>query len=457
LAANLDQNNALIFFNLSLAYECLENLNQALICLNVSLKIDPLQPVLFSCMARIYEKLGEIDNSITSLDKAIEIKPDYAEAFNNRGISLHAVNKIDEAIASYNKAIEIKPDYAEVFLNKGNAYECIKQFDLSIESYDAAIKIDPGYAEAYSNKSLILLLLGDYERGWDLFAWRSKIGNINKKYSEKPIWLGEDIPYNNTLLIHFDIGYGDFIQFSRYITFCLNYFKNIIVEIPECLINIFNFSNENIQTISETNQLPNFNYRCSIMNLALVTQKEIHNIPQEYVCIYTPPAKITYWQNKLGSKKNKRVGVCWSASSRADIEFVLSRKRSIPFNQFSLIFDNNIEFHSLNKEISADDLTKVEKLNSLTSHHNDLNDFTDTAALMMHMDLIITVDTSVAHLAGALGLKTWIILPYVSDYRWGLETNVSPWYKNIEIFKQSYPGEWSKPLEAINSRLNQFS
>jgi len=259
------------------------------------------------------------------------------------------------------------------------------------------------------------------------------------------------------LLIHPDIGYGDFIQFSRYITYCLSYFKKIIVEIPNCLLKLFKFSNENIQVISEDDNLPNYDYHCSIMNLALATKKDIHIIPQEYLFISPPVEKINYWKNKLGPKKKNRVGICWSASLRADVEFVLSRKRSISFDQFSIIFNSNIEYHSLNKEIPADDLIKAEKINGLTLHHLDIKDFTDTAALMIHMDLIITVDTSVAHLAGALGLKTWVILPYVSDYRWGLDAKISPWYKNIEIFRQPFPGAGDKVIDAVNARLNQFS
>lgn len=407
------------------------------------------------------DKLNDYHAAIINYDRVIKLNSDYFEAYSNKGLSLSELHCFDDAIACYDKAIHIKPDYAEAFFNRGAALFELKKFDAAIESYDQAIKIDPNFAEAYWNKSIVKLILGEYIDGWMLYEWRWKIialpnGYILRNF-EQALWLGDTSIKDKVILIHAEQGLGDTIQFCRYITMIEALApKKIILEAPKALLSLLSTLKNQVTLIEQGSSIPKFDLHCPLMSLPHAFKTTVDTIPAKIPYLYAEANKAKLWQSKLGLKKNLRVGIAWSGSLGHKSDTNGLTRRNIPLDRLGTLFELPFEFHLLQNEIRIEDQLMLNSLTNINCHHEELIDFADTAALSMQMDLVISICTSIAHLAGALGIKTLLLLPYSADFRWMSDRNDSPWYPNTTLFRQPEIDDWDSVIEQVNLELNNF-
>ena len=295
------------------------------------------------------------------------------------------------------------------------------------------------------------MLHGEFEEGWKLYEWRRQNKDFKKNYKvyDSPLWLGKESLQNKTLLVESEQGFGDIIQFCRYIPMLLKLNARVILEIPKTLTSIIKTITGNFLVLEKGQALTYFDYHIPIMSLPLAFKTTIHNIPTSVPYLFSDKTKKEYWNKKLGKKTQPRIGLVWSGSA----SHTNDKNRTILLKYLEPIVKLPFEFHSLQKEIREYDQTTLFEFKQIHQHQNELNDFADTAALIEEMDLIISVDTSVAHLAGALGKDVYILLPYHPDYRWLLNRKDSPWYPTCTLFRKSKIDDWSDVVLEIKSNL----
>ncbi len=410
----------------------------------IALKIDYTDA--YNNRGSVLKELTHFDDALTSYNRAIELKNDYADAYLNRGIVLYHLKRFVEALASYDKAIEIKSNYAEAYLNRGNVLTELNFFNEAIESYNQTISLKPDYALAYWNKSLLHLLLQDFENGWELYEWRWKKADFTspKRNFTQPLWLGVDSLENKTILLHAEQGLGDTIQFCRYAALVKNSGAKVLLEVPKSLMELLKDLEGVDHLLEQGMPLPDFDYQCPLLSLPVAFKTAVNSIPSPGPYLRGNVEKLAVWNQRLGDKSKPRIGLVWSGN----IAHKNDRNRSLALADLVNYLPQEFEYVSLQKEVHDSD-KEVLKSNSIKHFEEDLNDFSDTAALCDLMDIIISVDTSVAHLSGALGKLTWILLPFIPDWRWLLERDDSPWYRSVKLYRQAENRQWAQVLEGL--------
>ncbi|MES2013089.1 MAG: tetratricopeptide repeat-containing glycosyltransferase family protein [Pseudomonadota bacterium] len=429
----------------------LKRYNEALISYDTAIALDQANHAAFNSRGNILKDLKQLDDALASYDCAIKLKPDYAEALVNKGILLRDLKRYNEALTSYERAITLQPSNPTAYSNRGNTLKDLKQFEEALACYELAITFNPDYAEAYWNQSLLYLLLGNYKDGWKLYEWGWKNSQRGKeKIFSKPLWLGKASIRHKTLLIHAEQGLGDMLQFCRYILKLQEWGANVILEISEGLISLIGTLSKNLTIIKKGEPLPDFDYHCPMMSLPLAFETTVESIPAVTPYLYADAVKKITLDQNLGKKTKPRLGLVWSGSDFHKDD----HNRSLLLKQLQPLLQLPYEFHSLQKEVRVIDMETLNKSTKIHQHQDKLNDFSDTAALVDAMDLVISVDTSVAHLAGAMGKKLWILLPFIPDFRWMLDRKDSPWYPTATLFRQQEMGDWSSVISDVVQELN---
>ncbi len=388
---------------------------------------------------------------------AIAINPKIASYHNNRGLVYEALKRFDESIMSFDKAIELQPDLAEAYFNRGIVQKQLKQFKPAVVSYNKAIFLKLNYAEAYWNKSILLLLMGEILEGFNLYEWRweQKDNTQYKRYFPQPLWTG-DIPlFNKKILIHCEQGLGDTIQFCRYIKMVSKLGAKVIFEVQKPLVPLLkNFEGVSI-LMGKDDPLPDFDYHCPLLSLPKVFKTDLNSIPFESNYLMAEPQRVMQWADKFKDNKFK-IGIGWQGSqgTRVDIG------RSFELSNFKGIAElPNVHLISLQKGYGSEQLKFMPNGMEVTDLGIELDSdgaFLDTAAVMMSVNLVITSDTALAHLAGALGIRTWLILKYVPDWRWMLDRSDCPWYPSIKIYRQEVADDWRSVFEKVQADLTKI-
>jgi Tfp pilus assembly protein PilF len=402
-----------------------------------------------------YYELEEYEEAIKNYDRALELNPDNANIYSNKSIVYRSMKRYEDAFKSLDCAIKLKPDLAAAYSNRGLVHSELKQYKTAIKDFDRAIELEPTIGDAYWNKSNLKILEGCYGEGWQLFEWRWKTTflNLQPRDFKQPLWLGQESITNKIILIHHEQGLGDSIQFSRYIPLLEKYNpKEIILDSPQPLISILSSLRGNFKIITLGDPLPHFDYYCPIMSLPLAFKTALESIPSEIPYLFADEDKISLWAEKPGLKIKPRVGLVWSGFKGHKND----RNRSLSLRQLDSIFSLPFEFHSLQKEIRDHDLEVLNSYDQIHQHQDELIDFSDTAALIHHLDLIVSVDTSVAHLAGAMGKKVFLMLPYAPDYRWMDNRPDSPWYPTMRLFRQPKIDDWASVIYEICLEMKNF-
>jgi tetratricopeptide (TPR) repeat protein/ADP-heptose:LPS heptosyltransferase len=449
----INPNSADAYTHRGNALQELKLVEEALASYDKAIEIKPDHSLAYSNRGNALKQLKRMEEALVSYDAAIAIKPDHADSYSNRGTVLRELKRFEEAVASYDKAIEINPEHPQAHYNRGKALKELIRIEEALASYDKAIQIKPDLADAYWNKSLTLLLAGELIQGWKLYEWGWK-NNHRGIYRDffQPLWLGLVDISGKTILLHSEQGLGDTIQFCRYVKLIKELGAKVLLEVPKPLMGLLHGLEGVDQLIECGKPLPDFEYHCPLMSLPLAFKTELVSIPNPTPYLVASPQKCNEWAQRLGAKTKPLVGLVWSGST----EHKNDHNRSLTLQLLSPCLSNLFEYVSLQKELREKDKQRL-SVCDVKHYEDEIKDFSDTAAICELMDLVISVDTSVAHLAGAIGKKTWVLLPYAPDWRWLLHKDYSPWYQSIKIYRQPSPGDWDSVTQRVRQDLIEYS
>ena len=449
----LKPDHAEVHFNRGAALYALRQHQASIASYDKAIALNPEHATAYCNRGNAFKELKQHQAAIDCYDRAITIKPDYAEAYCNRGVASHGLKQYQAAIDYYDKAITINPNYADAYSNRGIALAELRQYQAAIDSYDRAIAIKPDYAEAHLNQSLCLLQKGDFEQGWAKFEWRWQTTSIdsfrNKRHYAQPLWLGAEPLQGKTILLYSEQGLGDTIQFCRYATLVSQLGARVILEV-QCPLRDLLTKLEGVAEVFITgDRLPTFDYHCPLLSLPLAFNTAFETIPASASYLASDPGKVEHWKARLGNKTRPRVGLVWSgnAEQKNDVN------RSISLAELASKLPHGFEYVSLQKELRDADSPTLKEFPEILHFGEELQDFTDTAALCELVDIVFSVCTSVAHLAGALGKPVWIALTFNADWRWLLDRSDTPWYPSARLYRQEAAGDWDAVFQRISHDL----
>lgn len=445
----------------------------------------PPKSEYFSAMAIIWKKIGNFEEAEKNYLKAIELNPELWEAYYNLGILYHENNNInsaiefykrsidlnhgfylsyynlgnayreiirlDEALSCYEKSIELKHDYSEAYYNIGVIKELINNYDDALKYYNRAIYYNSAHVNAHWNKSLLLLSKGELADGFKEYEWRTKRKEFIKRNYLCPELTNQNITGKN-VIVYCEQGLGDSLQFIRYIELLKNKGCNITLECNELLFELFKSVRGIDKLLSSDNaneNKSNFDFNISLLSLPAYFNTTLEDIPVHIPYIFPPIEVINEWRRKLGNENKYKIGLIWGGNPNHGKD----NKRSILLSNFiPLSTVEGIKLYSLQK---GDPLLQIPDSNIQIENLSEKgqNTFIDTAAIIVNLDLIISVDTSVAHLAGAMGRPIWTLLPYNSDWRWLKERDDCPWYPTMKLFRQPQPDRWDSVIDHVKNEL----
>ena len=404
-----------------------------------------------ACMLslRRFEEVVAINQRAHALD------PGNAEPCNSVGVALQLLGRQEEALPWFDRAIGLKPDFVDALNNKAVALSGIHRFDEACAAYDRVRAIDPGNVGAEWNLALLHLLMGNFEAGWAgrEAHWKTDRQSTYPRFSQAR-WFGEGNIEGKTILVCADEGLGDTIQFARYVPAIAARGARVILAVEESARALLSGLPGVTQCVRKSaSGLPAFDMHCPMSGLPMLFGTRLDTIPSEAPYLPAPPEQLTQaWEERLGLHDKLRIGLVWSGNPQHGND----HNRSIPLQMLLPILDSDATFVSLQKDPRPADRAVLQArpdVIDLTAH---LTDFVETAALIRCLDLVITVDTSVAHLAAALGCPTWILLPYTPDYRWLLDRDDSPWYPTARLFRQGETREYKSVIERMRGELQRL-
>ena len=395
----------------------------------------------------------DIDQALPLLKTSAEAPPANPDYLNNWAIALTAADRPAEAIDVMRRALSIAPASAEWYNTLGRAYQASNRTEEAIAAYRKAIAIAPGLVDAHWNLSLMLLLSGDYASGWSEYEWRLELPGQRARLPGV-YWDGRIEP-GLRLLIYAEQGFGDAIQFARYLAPLIAGGVRVFVYSPRALSRLFRSIHDQLTIVESGQDLPDVDAHFSLMSLARLFSPSIAQIPARVPYLAAPPGSISMWRQRLETNRTRlKVGLAWAGRTRTRHE----RRRPIPLASLAALatFPDTV-FVSLQKDDEGDDRGKWDAQPPLFDWTSELHDFADTAALIEALDLVVSVDTGVAHLAGALGKRVHVLLPFNPDWRWLLNRSDSPWYPTARLFRQREPGNWGPVIREVMLALREPS
>ena len=438
------------YVNLGIARQECGQPDEALNCYRKAIHLKPDFAEAYFAMGNALQEYDQIDAAIVSLQEATRLAPGFAAAYCNLGNLLKERGRFDEAVAVYTQAIRAQPDFAVAYCNLGNTQKEKQQFELAIASYIQATTLNPDFAEAHWNRSLVHLLSGDFESAWPLFEWRwkAKKNNISLPDFQRPLWLGKQAITGKTILICWEQGFGDTIQFCRYVPLVQALGTKVLLVVPPSLVPLLKSLDGVDQVLGPDEPISDFDYYCPLMSLPLAFRTTLQTIPAAKAYLHTDAHKLNLWARKLPPIGRKRVGIAWSGSTT-------NKSRSVPLEELILHLPKHLDYVCLQKDVTAveRDILSRAKMYCFDEY---VADFSDTAALCALTDMVISIDTSAAHLAGALGKQTWVLLPHLPDWRWLLKRADCPWYPSMRLYRQDEMGDWGPVLQRVAQDLTEL-
>src|SRR6185312_15765834 len=374
-------------------------------------------------------------DAAAAYDKAIALAPDLASAWLGRGNISSDLQRFEEALAAYGTALSHEPDLAKAYGSRGLLRHQMLDVEAALADYEKAIAIAPADAEVLFQKSLTLLLAGNLEEGWPLYEWRWKTRQMrgSQRTFAQPLWLGQEPVAGKTVLIHDEQGLGDTIQFCRYAKAVADLGAKVVFDVRKPLVELFRSLAGVTEVVERGKPLPPFDFHCPVMSLPLAFKTTLATIPNEVPYLRSDPEKSRAWRDRLGARGKPRVGLVWAGGFHANGPEVwrVNERKKIDLAQLAVLRDVDATFVSLQKGEAAEaELAALVQKNwggpAIADFTSELTDFSDTAALIDNLDLVVAVDTSVAHLAGAMGKPVWILNRFDSDWRYFLERTDSP-------------------------------
>jgi tetratricopeptide (TPR) repeat protein len=442
------------YFNLGLAYDAQQKFEQAIECYQ---KAADLRPNFFQAhyeRGNSFHALKRFDEAIDAYRRALDLNPNYAEALNNLGRAYLELDDLPQAAAAFRRAIEIRPNLAEVHNNLGFVLKESGQICEAAASNRRAIELAPEYPEPRWNEAQLLLLQGDFEHGWPAYEWRWKTGKLTARKFPQPQWLGEPLA-GKTILLHAEQGLGDTIQFIRYAPLIKRLGATVVVECLRPLTRLLASCPGIDQLLPAGAALPPFDFHTPLLSIPAALKTTLSTVPHEVPYLSADPALVAHWRDVLRKFPGFRIGINW----RGRTDRIDSRRRDIPPELIaSFAGIPGVQLISLQKGAGQEDLSNpaghlpIIDLGEFDTAHGP---FMDTAAIMQNLDLIISSDTSVPHLAGALGRPVWVALPFSPSWHWLLDRSDSPWYPTMRLFRQKSLGDWEGVVSEIRTAVRQ--
>ena len=455
-ALAINPNDADALYNRGNALRALKRLDEALASYDKALAIRPDSVEALNNRGNVLQELKRFDEALASYDKALAVKPNRADTLSNRGGAFKELNRLDEALASYDRALSISPNDAEALYNRGLALQELQRFDAAMASYDKALAIKPLHADARYNRALLALQRGDFVAGWTDYEsrWNRKGAPNRKLKASLPTWRGEDAS-RKKIIIYDEQGLGDVIQFSRYLKILAKSGARVTFLARPSLLRLIRSSNDSI-CVTAVEPTEAFDCQSALLSLPLAFRTTFGNIPAETPYLGAEPERVQKWRVRLGDHGFK-IGVAWQGSKAGKIDI----GRSFALTEFlGLSQLPNVRLISLQKNEGVEQLEqlpdgmRVETLGDDFDAGDDA--FLDAAAVMENLDLVISSDTAIAHLAGALARPVWLALKQVPDWRWMLDRADSPWYPTMRLFRQQTMGDWRGVFTDIECALRQL-
>jgi tetratricopeptide (TPR) repeat protein len=447
-AIGLDPNLPEAHNNLGNALRDKGELDAAIAAYRLAISLRPNYAEAYSNLGNALKDTGQLEDAIAAYRQAITLRPDYAQAHNNLGAALAYQGQLDAAIASCHKAIALAPKFADAHNNLGTALADEGQLNEAIASYRQSIVLAPNVPEAHYNLSFALLARGDFQEGWEEHEWRWKCKHFTSPLRNftQPQWDGEPLE-GRTLLLHSEQGFGDALQFIRYVPMAAQRGGRIIVECPPELQRLFQTLPGEYQVVARGQTLPAFDLHCPLLSLPLIFGTTLTNIPKIVPYLQADADASRKWKQRTAAcSPGVKVGLAWAGSPGQKN----NRNRSTRLAKFAPLAQmEGMRLFSVQKGSAAAESKTPPRGMELIDWTEELTDFAETAALIANLDLVIAVDTAIAHLAGAMGKPVWTLLSFVPDWRWLMERDDCPWYPSMRLFRQPFLGDW----ESITGRV----
>jgi hypothetical protein len=400
--------------------------------------------------------LKSLDSSYIAMRVAVCLSPSNEDLLQGLGTLRLDLGDFKGFIWSNEKWALANPANVEARCAKFYALMVYRRIEEAKKELDHLVALDADHISVRNAQAEYELAQGNYDQGWAHFEWRWKTQDRQKAkiYHDAPLWLGEPLD-GKTLVVYPEIGFGDFLMFSRYFEFLRTFCANLILIVPDTLYRLYESQHYPFPLVRESAPVPLHDLQCPIMSLPLALKDYVARIPSQTPYLTLKSHHKGTWDELLGKCNSYRIGLAWSGHQSRDIDLCPARQRSIPLPLLTPILDCQDQFHCLQKEFVGTDLPLLAKETRIVRHHSRIADFLDTAGLIDSMDLIISIDTSIAHLAGALGKEVWVLLPFSTDYRWEQRASRNDWYPNARLFRQKSPGDWLPVIQAVRVALEE--
>lgn len=431
--------------------------DEAIACYRRAAALNPRDAAILNNLGEALCAQGKLDEAMGFVLGALELRPDFAAAHNNLGAVFLRLGKLDEAAACFRRALQEAPRDAKALSNLGSALFGQGKLDEAERCLDEAIRLNPQFGAAHAVRASIWLLRGDLERGWAEHEWRwhSALAAPRRRTFQQPLWDGSPLQ-GRTILLYWEQGFGDTLQFIRYAPLVAQCGGPVVVECQAPLKRLLRNSLGNVTLVDELTPLPPFDVQCPLLSLPFLFRTTLPTIPRHVPYVAADAESIAHWRSKLANEGDVlKVGVTWAGNKDQTNDY----NRSMPLDALAPLGQvPAVRFYSLQKgdrslQASAAAPAKL----PMIDWTEELRDFADTAGLIANLDLVISVCTSIAHLTGAMGKPVWTLLAFVPDWRWLLGREDSPWYPSMQLFRQPAAGDWASVTQRVADALRQKS
>ena len=413
------------------------------------LRLDPNHVEALNNLSVALQAQGDIERALDGLRRAIALKPEYADAHSNLGNALQEQGHLDGAVAAYRQALQLKPAHFDALNNLGNALRAQGKLVESVASYERALQVKPDNPQVRMSRALCWLQMGDFERGWAEYEWRLKCKEFSIPAFRQPLWDGSPLE-GRLILLYADHGLGDSIQFIRYAPMVKARGGCVIVACQQPLARLLATCPGIDEVFAEGSLLPDFAFYAPLMSLPTILGTSLSSVPAEVPYVTADRALVEQWRGELEPGGGFKIGIAWQGNPR----YRRDHQRSFRLAQLEpLARVEGVRLLSLQKGAGTDQIAQLGERFAVSDLGSQFTDFMDTAAVMRNLDLVITSDSSIAHLAGALGVRIWVAIPVAADWRWLNEREDSPWYPTMRLFRQKRWGDWDEVFARMAGEL----
>ncbi len=403
-------------------------------------------------LGNVYADQMDGERALACYARALALQPGDAQFVGNMGVAHELKLEFVQAEGYYRESLRLNPAQADMHANLGGLLHRVGRIQEAMASHEQALRLDPGHVLAHANRGLGLLVQGRLAEGWVEYEWRWQTDQQreHQRGFSQPLWLGREPLRGKTLLVYAEQGLGDSLQFCRFVPQLADLGAQVVLEAPQQLLALLGSLGGSQRLLRHGDPLPPFDFHCPLLSLPLalgISEADLAATAAPY--LQPDPARTAHWREWMRERPDVRTGLVWSGSTGHSND----HNRSLPLEDFMAALPAGMQFVCLQKEVRTADQPLLDACPNILQVSAQLNDFSDTAALVAGLDLVISVDTSVAHLAAAMGKPVWLLLPFVPDWRWMLDRTDSPWYPSMRLYRQPGPGQWAPVLDRLHQDL----